>query len=165
MTETTPPAGGTGFLPPRWVIRAAWKAHKALYRVSGGRLGLRASSTDQEGLALLSTIGRRSGQPREVMIAFFEDGDDYVTMAMNGWDPAEPAWWLNLQANPEATLTLPSGPIQIHGEGAGDRQQELWDRWRKLDKFVDKNSGHRTHGTTVVVLKPIKTTSEDPATG
>lgn len=40
------------------------------------------------------------------MIGYFEEGDDVVTMAMNGWGAPEPAWWLNLQANPEAALDL-----------------------------------------------------------
>ena len=47
----------SGFLPPRWFIRAAWKTHKALYRWSGGRFGLRAPRADRYGLACLTTIG------------------------------------------------------------------------------------------------------------
>ena len=104
-----PEAPPSGFLPPRWFIRAAWKTHKALYRWSGGRFGLRTPREDRYGLAHLTTIGRRSGQERSVMIGYYEDGDAIVTMAMNGWGAPEPAWWLNLQAEPEATLTMAGG--------------------------------------------------------
>jgi deazaflavin-dependent oxidoreductase (nitroreductase family) len=52
----------------------------------------------------LTTIGRRSGQERSVILGYFEDGPNLVTMAMNGWASPEPAWWLNLQANPEVTV-------------------------------------------------------------
>jgi len=82
----------SGFLPPRWFIRAAWKTHKALYRWSGGRFGLRAPRSDRYGLAYLTTTGRRSGAERSVMIGYFDDGNGVVTMAMNGWGAPEPAW-------------------------------------------------------------------------
>ena len=59
----------------------------------------------------VTTTGRRSGQPRSVILAYLDDGPNLVTMAMNGWDPAEPNWWLNLQADPYATVQLcPMGP-------------------------------------------------------
>ena len=144
------------FLPPRPVIRFAWGLHKALYRWSGGRLGLRTATPDQEGLAELTTIGRRSGQQRPVMIGYFQDGDDYVTMAMNGWDAADPAWWLNLQANEQAKLALPSGTIDVIGRAAtaGEEHDRLWQRWREMDHNVDKFAKRRTDGTPVVILSP-----------
>lgn len=151
--EATAPSG---FLPPRWIIRIAWKTHKAIYRWSGGRLGLSAAKVDAEGLALLTTTGRRSGQQREVMIAYFDDGQDMVTMAMNGWDAPEPAWWLNLLANPQATLTTVDGPQAVVGRAAVDDEHDrLWERWRELDKSVDRFGSRRTNGTTVVILTPV----------
>ena len=105
-------------LPPRLVIRVAWKAHRALVRYSGGRLGLTEAQPDKEGLAQLTTMGRKSGQERVVMIAYFRDGKDYVTMAMNGWDEADPSWWLNMQANPDATLLASSGEVAVTGRAA-----------------------------------------------
>jgi len=148
---------GTPFLPPRTVIRFAWRVHKALYRWSGGRFGLRKYTADQEGLAELTTTGRRSGQQRKVMIAFFEDGDDYVTMAMNGWDVAPPAWWLNLQANDRARLALPIGTIDVSGRAAveGEEHDRLWQRWRELDHNVDKFAERRIDGTPVIILSPV----------
>lgn len=150
-------AQDTPFLPPRPVIRFAWNVHKALYRWSGGRFGLRVSTPTKEGLAQLETTGRRTGRPRSVMIAYFEDGDDYVTMAMNGWDVAEPAWWLNLQTHERAELALPSGTIDVIGRAAteGAEHDRLWDRWRKLDHNVDKYAARRSKGTAVVVLSPV----------
>ena len=51
----------------------------------------------------LTTLGRRSGQPRVAIVGYYEDGPNLVTLAMNGWAEAEPAWWLNLQAQPETS--------------------------------------------------------------
>ncbi len=146
-------------LPPRPIIRLAWKAHKALVGVSGGRFGYRSASEDQEGLAELITIGRKSGERRAVMIAFFEDGDDFVTMAMNGWDKADPAWWLNLQANPEAELALSADrTVKVTGRAAaeGKEHDRLWENWRRLDHSVDKFADRRTNGTPVVILSPVE---------
>ena len=72
----------------------------------------------------LTSIGRRTGREREAILGYFEDGPNLVTLAMNGWGKAEPKWWLNLQAQPEATVVLKNGtrPVRARaalGRGAG----------------------------------------------
>lgn len=142
-------------MPPRWVVESAWKIHKALYRWSGGRFGLQSPRPDRYGLAELTTTGRRSGLERSVMIGYYQDGEDLVTMAMNGWDPAEPAWWLNLQANPTAQLTTGDGSFEVQGRAAnGVERDRLWDRWRELDKKLDGWAARRPNETAVVILSP-----------
>lgn len=153
---SNPDASAGGWLPPRWFIRSAWKTHKALYRWSGGRFGLRRPRSDRYGLAYLTTTGRRSGLERGVMIGYFEDGDAVVTMAMNGWGAPEPAWWLNLQAHPEATLALAGGStVSVVGRSAaGEERDRLWERWRELDEGLDGFAARRPTETAVVVLEP-----------
>ncbi len=142
-------------LPPRWVIRSAWRIHRSLYRWTGGRFGLRLPRDDRYGLAHLTTTGRRSGMERGVMIGYYEDGDDVVTMAMNGWGAPEPAWWLNLQADPHATLALADRTIEVIGRAAtGSERDRLWDRWRELDDGLDGYAARRPGETAVVVLTP-----------
>ena len=145
-----------GRLPPRWVIRGAWKTHKALYRWSRGRFGLRTQLADRYGLAYLTTTGRRSGLERGVMIGYYDDGDRVVTMAMNGWGAPEPAWWLNLQADPEATLTLAGGERRsvIGRQAVGEEHDRLWERWRHFDDGLDGYAARRPNETAVVVLEP-----------
>lgn len=143
------------WLPPRWFIRTAWVVHRGLYRISGGRFGLRRAKGDTYGLMRLTTIGRRSGEERSVMLGFFEDGDNWVTMAMNGWGEPDPAWWLNLQARPEATLDLPAGQRKVTGRAAeGDERTRLWARWAEIDKNLDAYAARRSRETAVVVLEP-----------
>lgn len=93
---------------------------------------------------------------RDVMIGYFEDGDDLVTMAMNGWGPAEPAWWLNLQAEPNATLQLAKQtPVDVVGRAAtGAERERLWQRWREIDKGLDGWASRRPTETAVVILTP-----------
>ena len=103
----------------------------------------------------LHTIGRRTGRPRAVMVGYFEDGANLVTMAMNGWGDAEPAWWLNLQARPDVTVDLLDGARQVTGRAAqGDERERLWARWRQIDKNLDAYAARRSMETAVVVLEP-----------
>jgi len=146
-------------LPPRWFIRLAWKVHRAWYRVTGGRRGLWPARVDRWGTMRVTTIGRRSGQERSVILAYLEDGANLVTLAMNGWDAAEPAWWLNLQTNPEAGVRLTDGGTReiVAHAATGDERDRLWQRWRAIDKNLDGHALRRPTGTAVVVLAPRRT--------
>ena len=102
MATTTAPARPLR-LPPRWFIRTAWVSHRAWHRMTGGRRGLWLPTTGGKfGALRLRTVGRRSGEERAAILGYFEDGPDLVTLAMNGWATRDPAWWLNLQAHPDA---------------------------------------------------------------
>ncbi|SEM72608.1 nitroreductase family deazaflavin-dependent oxidoreductase [Cryobacterium sp. TMT1-3] len=142
-------------LPPRWFIKLAWKVHRGLYRATGGRRGLWPARVDKWGTLRLTTIGRRSGQERPVIVGYLDDGPNLVTMAMNGWGEGEPAWWLNLQAHPEADVQLAHGPRRVVAHAAtGAERDRLWDRWRTLDKELDNFARRRSMETAVVVLVP-----------
>lgn len=151
MSATTTPR-----LPPRWFVRLFWSAHRRVYRWTGGRLGLWREKPGKWGALRLNTVGRRSGAERSVLVGYFEDGPNYVTMAMNGWGPGEPAWWLNLQAHPDVTIDLPGGdtrPVTGHA-ATGDERDRLWARWQEIDRHLDEYAARRGQETAVVVLEP-----------
>jgi deazaflavin-dependent oxidoreductase (nitroreductase family) len=103
----------------------------------------------------LTTIGRRSGQERSVILGYFDDGPDLVTMAMNGWGAGEPAWWLNLQANPDADVDLAGGGRTVSGRAAaGEERIRLWARWAEIDSNLDAYAALRPGETAVVILEP-----------
>jgi hypothetical protein len=73
-------------LPPPWFIRAAWVIHRAIYRVTAGRLGLWRPKADGWGTMRLKTIGRRTGRQRVAILGYIDDGPNLVTLAMTaGW--------------------------------------------------------------------------------
>ncbi|HEX7490322.1 MAG TPA: nitroreductase/quinone reductase family protein, partial [Candidatus Limnocylindrales bacterium] len=110
---------------------------------------------DGVGMMLLRTVGRRTGAERKAILAYFEDGSDLVTMAMNGWGDPEPAWWLNLQANPDVTVELPGGSRAVHAHAADkDERPRLWARWAVYDKGLDAYAALRSRETAVVILSP-----------
>jgi F420H(2)-dependent quinone reductase len=143
------------WLPPRWFIVLFWHAHRLLVRVSRGRAGLWQPRPNRWGALWLTTIGRRSGQPRRVLVGYFRDADNLVTLAMNGWGAAEPAWWLNLQAHPEATVQTRARTQAVRGRSAqGAERERLWCRWAEIDKNLDGYAALRPGETAVVVLEP-----------
>jgi deazaflavin-dependent oxidoreductase (nitroreductase family) len=142
-------------VPPRWFIRSFWSMHRGLYRVTGGRVGLKRAKPNKWGMMRLTTIGRRTGQERSVMVGYLVDGPNLVTMAMNGWAEGEPAWWLNLQTHPEVTVHLADGHRTVRGRAAeGEERSRLWDRWRELNDNLDAEAALRSGETAVVVLEP-----------
>ena len=152
MPDPTPDKGR---LPPRWFMRLFWAVHRRVYRWTGGRLGLWRPKPGRWGTARLTTTGRRTGRSRPVIVGYFEDGPDVVTLAMNGWGDAEPAWWLNLQAHPDATIDLVDGTRPVTGRAAqGEERDRLWSRWRQIDKDLDAFAARRSMETAVVVLEP-----------
>ena len=91
-----------------------------------------------------------------MILGYFEDGQNLVSMAMNGWGAAEPAWWLNLQSDPHATVELRGGvrrDVVARAAAAGERDR-LWAHWRELDRNLDSYAARRPHTTAVVVLEP-----------
>lgn len=149
-------AGGKGRLPPRWFIKAFWRVHRRVVRTSGGRRGLWRPRPGKWGALRLTTTGRRSGEARSVILGYYEDGPNLVTMAMNGWGVAEPAWWLNLQRQPQAVVDLAGGTrLEVRGRAAaGEERERLWQGWRELDENLDGYAARRPHETAVVVLEP-----------
>ncbi len=142
-------------LPPRWFIRRFWFAHRRLYRLTGGRLGLWRPKPNRWGAMRLTIVGRRTGLERSVIVGYFEDGPNLVTMAMNGWGVGEPAWWLNLQDHPDARVDLADGPRLVTGRAArGEERERLWARWAQIDKNLDAYAARRSRETAVVILEP-----------
>jgi deazaflavin-dependent oxidoreductase (nitroreductase family) len=95
-----------------------------LYRLTGGVIGGKIQSLP---VLLLTTIGRKSGQARTVPLGYLRDGSTYVIIASYGGLPRHPAWFLNLQHHPEATIQVNKRQMQVKAETANpEKRQELW---------------------------------------
>jgi deazaflavin-dependent oxidoreductase (nitroreductase family) len=90
-----------------------------------------------------------------VILGYLEDGPNLITLAMNGWADGEPAWWLNLQAHPNARVDLADGPRSVRGHAAaGAERSRLWAKWREVEPNLDDYAALRSSQTAVVVLEP-----------
>src|SRR3954467_3428291 len=152
---TTSPAR-TPKHPPPWFVHSAWRVHRALYRWSGGRFVWTTSNKRGWGTLRLTTIGRRSGDERSVIIGYLEEGPDLIALAMSGWDEGHAAWWLNLEAHPDAVVRLPhQQPRPVHARSVtGEERDRLWQRWAEVEPQLDGHAARRSNETPVIVLEP-----------
>ncbi|MFD1815681.1 nitroreductase family deazaflavin-dependent oxidoreductase [Rhodococcus gannanensis] len=124
-----PPLLDTGFT--RTIIKWMSKWNVTAYRATGGRLGgtWRVGSAAKNGLpiCLLTTTGRKSGEPRVSPLLFLEDGDRVVLVASQGGQPKHPMWYLNLKADPNVTVQIRSQVRTLTATVAEDDERaELW---------------------------------------
>jgi deazaflavin-dependent oxidoreductase (nitroreductase family) len=101
----------TGQSPRRLPLGAKLitRVHRGLYRLTGGRLGSRFGRMP---ILLLTTTGRRSGEPRTTPLTYLPDDGSLVLIASNGGSDRPPAWLENLKAQPRVT-------IQVRGKRYG----------------------------------------------
>jgi deazaflavin-dependent oxidoreductase (nitroreductase family) len=143
-------------MPPRWFVHTFWRVHRGLYRLSRGRFLWTTASKRGWGAMHLTTIGRRSGKERSVIVGYLADGSDLVALAMNGWDEGHPAWWLNLELHPGAVVRLAHErprPVRARA-AAGEERERLWARWASVDVDLDAYAASRSTQTPVVVFEP-----------
>jgi deazaflavin-dependent oxidoreductase (nitroreductase family) len=149
-------AGRVPKTPPPWFVHLAWRVHRALYRLSGGRFLWTPANKRGWGALRLTTVGRRSGRDRTVIVGYLEDGPNLFVVAMNGWDEGHPAWWLNLEAHPDATVRLAGEeprPVRAH-RAVGEEHDRLWDRWVAVEPPLETYARRRSTETPVIVLAP-----------
>ena len=83
---------------------------------------------------LLTTTGRRSGEPRPVTLTCFEDGGRFVVVASNAGEDRHPAWWLNLKVHPEATVLIGGTTTRMRAaEAVGEERKRLWTEVTRRD--------------------------------
>ncbi len=143
-------------VPPAWFIHGAWRVHRALYKVSGGRFLWSPANKRGWGALRLTTVGRKSGKERSVIVGYLEEGANLILVAMNGWDEHHPAWWLNLKAHPDAVVRLPGQDERAvrAREAAGEERDRLWDRWAAVQPDYNGFADRRSTDTPVIVLEP-----------
>jgi len=123
--------------------------HRALLKLSGGRLGW--SAQDMPVLEL-TTTGRKSGQPRSVMLTSpLQEGAALVVVASRGGDDQPPAWYLNLQENPDVQMRLQGGPSRpMRARIATPAERERL--WPLVIADHQNYAGYQTKTTRVIPL-------------
>jgi deazaflavin-dependent oxidoreductase (nitroreductase family) len=132
---------------------AMTRAHAWVLRRSGGRVGRRFMGAD---VLVLRTVGRRSGQSREAPMFYVPFRDGWAVVASNAASARPPAWWLNLQAAPEADALVPGGswaPVRARRATEAERD-ELWPRFVAMYRGYDRYAELAAREMPVVVLEP-----------
>jgi F420H(2)-dependent quinone reductase len=127
--------------------------HNGIYRLSGGRLGGKVGKAP---VLLLTTTGRKSGKSRTQPLLYTQAGEGYTVIASKGGAPAHPLWYLNLQANPLAEVTVGSETRKVRARDAeGEERDRLWRSLTDLYSGYDKYAQKTERRIPVVVLDPV----------
>src|SRR5262245_40787129 len=107
-----------------WAVEQFWRIHPWLYRVSGARIGGRVNGLP---VLLLTTTGRKSGQPRTRALTYFPRGATSVVVASYLGEPRHPDSWLNLRRDPAATVQRGGEVARVRArEADGAERERLW---------------------------------------
>lgn len=136
MTDTSHPIRNSGLLAKAMKYFA--RAHIALYRRTNGRLGARLLWFPA---ALLTTTGRKSGEQRTTATLYLRDGERIVVPASYGGRNANPAWYLNLKADPNVRVQVRDEVRHMTARDATDDERRLY--WRQLTRIYPPYKGYQ----------------------
>ncbi|SDI16189.1 deazaflavin-dependent oxidoreductase, nitroreductase family [Sinosporangium album] len=116
--------------------------HVKRYRETGGAEG---HDWNDSTVLLLTTTGRRSGEPRTSPLIYQRHGDDLVVIASNGGDVKHPLWYLNLEADPDVEVQVRDEVFPARARAATDAERpELWKlmtaTWPPYDEYARKTA-------------------------
>jgi len=135
-----------------WRLRLAWRLHRWLYALSGGRIG---TSVNGMPVLMLTTRGRRSGDLRTVGLQYMAAGPACVVIGSYVGEDRHPAWWLNLQAEPAATIRRGRRVERVRArEADGAERETLWRQIVAIDPGFAEYQRRTTRRIPVVVLEP-----------
>ena len=121
--------------PANLALKLGTIAHAGVYRATGGRLFGRMGKSP---ILLLNTVGRKSGKKRATPLLYVVDGGDFVIIASKGGTPSHPAWYLNLKANPDATVEVADRELQVSAEEVdGEEKVRLWRKMAEMYPTYD----------------------------
>ncbi len=139
---------------PRWMHRLSSRVHTGLYRTSGGRVGA-AVGRNRRPVALLTTTGRRSGQPRTTPVLYVSEGDGFVVAASNLGRDAHPAWLHNLRAEPRASVQVRGRSVPVRARIAtGAERERQWQRLLAIQPRFTTFQERTDREIPVLVLEP-----------
>ena len=124
-----------------------------LYRLSGGRLLGRFPGGAP--VLLLTTVGRKSGQPKVAPLLYLVDGPNYVVVASKGGMSHHPLWYKNLEANPHVEIEVGSRKLAMTARTASAAEkQALWPRLVTMYSSYADYQARTTRDIPVVILSP-----------
>jgi deazaflavin-dependent oxidoreductase (nitroreductase family) len=140
--------------PARLALKLGSGAHAGVYRATGGKLFGRMGKSP---ILLLNTVGRKSGKKRTSPLLYVMDGEDFVIIASKGGAATHPAWYLNLRANPEATVEIGDREVQVEAEVADPEDKpRLWQKMVEMYPTYDAYQEKTEREIPLLVLRPVE---------
>jgi deazaflavin-dependent oxidoreductase (nitroreductase family) len=142
-------------MPSDLMLKTSNAIHRGLLKISGGRIGWDLSHMP---VVELTTTGRKSGQPRTVMLTSpVQEGDAIVVVASRGGDDQHPAWFLNLRDKPEVEVALKGKPKQRMRARVAtpDERARLWPQVTAKFKGYGNYQTKTTREIPLVLIEPV----------
>ena len=142
---------------PRWLAKRITRLHGFLLRRTRGRFPARNLwFAPRQRVLALTTTGRKSGNRRTTALGYLRDGDGFAVVASNSGLARPPAWWLNLEVNPEAEVDVAGERVRVRGREATPQEHErLWPRFLEQFPGFDGYRQFTTRKIPVVLLERI----------
>jgi deazaflavin-dependent oxidoreductase (nitroreductase family) len=141
-------SAGTGVII-KWMSRLNTLAYKA----SGGKVG--GSFLQGAPVALLTTTGRKTGQPRVSPLLFLRDGDRVVLVASQGGRTNNPMWYLNLKANPKVSMQIKKEVLELTARDATEAERaQYWPQLVAMYSSFDDYQNWTDRVIPVVICDP-----------
>jgi deazaflavin-dependent oxidoreductase (nitroreductase family) len=143
------------------IIKTMSRVNTRLYRLSGGRIGknwrIGAGFRKPVPICLLTTTGRKSGQPRTVPLCFLRDGANVVLVASQGGLPSNPQWYFNIKTNPAVQIEIGKqrGDYAARVASAAERAR-FWPRLVELYADFDSYQAWTDREIPVVICEPVR---------
>jgi len=127
-----------------------------LYNLTGGRI-YTGRVEDPVGLLVLTTTGRKTGQPRSVSLVYIKSGSSFVISASNAGRDKHPGWYFNLLSNPQVTVRLKDQQIEAVAEVADSKQRnQLWEQLVKASPMFARYPKLTSREIPMVLLHPVE---------
>jgi deazaflavin-dependent oxidoreductase (nitroreductase family) len=140
--------------PANLALKLGTIVHSGVYRATGGRLLGRMGRSP---ILLLNTIGRKSGKKRATPLLYVVEDEDFVIIASKGGTPSHPAWYLNLKANPDATVEVGNRKLWVMAEEVdGEEKERLWKKMAQMYPTYDDYQKKTKREIPLLVLHPIE---------
>ena len=137
----------------RSMVKLFGKVHKALYQMTGSRV---FANLGQMPTLLLTTTGRKSGQPRTVPLLYIEEADGFAIVASFAGAPNHPSWYLNLQGDPKATIQIEKRVIPVTATTASpEEKKRLWPQLTAVYADYDNYEKETERDIPVVLLRVV----------
>ncbi|MEO8603244.1 MAG: nitroreductase family deazaflavin-dependent oxidoreductase [bacterium] len=136
------------------LIKAMSRLNTWAYRATGGRLG--GKFVGGAPVLLLTTVGRKSGEPRVAPLIYLQDNDRYVVVASKGGMDHHPLWYTNLVANPDVEVQVGRRVQRMRARTAGDAERTaLWPRLVAIYRPYTDYQARTQRRIPLVVLEPV----------
>jgi F420H(2)-dependent quinone reductase len=142
---------------PRPIYRIGWAVHRALFGITGGRVGTERAKQGRLGTLFITTTSRRTGERRRNPLFYLDDGSNLVVAASNVGAAHDPGWWRNLLADPRAMVDLAGERINVVARRATvDEASRLWPRFIAANSDFAAYRANADRDIALVILEVIE---------